>query len=108
MRRLVLGSALLLFAGCNETTAPVATARIEVRATEFAPQTITVDRQTEVTWVNTQPITHTITPDQHTQWAPQQLSTNGQMFTVRLDVPGEYHYFCEEHQESGTITVRAD
>ncbi len=108
MRRLMLGSAFLLLAGCNETTEPVATAQIEVRATEFAPQTISVEQGTEVTWVNTQPIAHTITPDQHTQWAPQQVSNNGQTFTVRMDVPGVYDYSCEEHGERGTITVQPD
>ncbi len=109
MRRLLIGLALLAFAGCNETTDPVETAEIELLASTFDPPTITVSRGTEVTWINTLAIEHTITPDNHTQWEKQDMTTNGQRFTVKLEVPGTWAYYCELHAGmQGTIIVTAD
>ena len=107
MRRLLMGVALLLLVGCNETPAePVETTQVELRASSFQPQTVTVTQGTEVMWINTLAIAHTITPVQHTQWERQEMNNNGQTFVVRLDVPGTYPYECELHAGmEGTIIV---
>jgi plastocyanin len=110
MRRLLVASAFLLLVSCsdNSPTDSGDGSQVSLLTTSFSPQLLTVSAGTEVTWVNTTSTTHTITPDQHTQWQRREMSNSGETFTVRFDTPGSYEYYCEPHQSvgmTGRITV---
>ena len=69
-----------------------------LRNSAFDPITRTVPAGTTVTWSNVGlESTHTITPDGHTQFARQEVSAFGVVFSHRFDVPGTYNYHCEVH-----------
>lgn len=107
MRKLILGSTLLLLFACDTATEPDE-AEITLQTSSFAPSQISVTAGTEVTWVNGSAINHTITPEQHTQWERREMSNAGERFTVLLDTPGTYRFYCEQHQDvgmEGTIIV---
>lgn len=74
----------------------------------FNPSSLTISAGTQVRWVNTSTVLHTVTPDGHSEWSAANLSNNGSTFIHTFDTPGTYAYFCEPHVGSGmtgTITV---
>ncbi len=84
---------------------------VEIRLTSslrFEPSSVTISPGTTVRWVNETDMLHTITPDDHSEWDRQELSSDGQLFTHEFTAAGEFPYFCEPHESSGmtgSITV---
>lgn len=123
-------SALILLAmgavrwGVTAPTAPAALADGEVVVKmlgdggrfRFDAETTTVKAGTTVRWVNESEARHTSTTDpkfakkkESTElpagvepWASAFL-TNGKDFSVKLDVPGTYRYFCRNHEQFGMV-----
>ena len=76
----------------------------------FSPANPTIEPGTTVRWINDASIFHTITPDGHTEWERQTLSSAGETFEHTFMDEGSYPYFCEPHESqgmTGTITVQA-
>jgi plastocyanin len=91
---------------------------------DFVPDELDVAVGDTITWVNTGNITHTSTldpeiardpenaqlPDGAETWDSGNLEP-GDEFSITLEVPGEYVYFCRPHEvlgQIGTITVDDD
>ena len=78
---------------CGRTTAAV---EIKIDNFSFGPQTVTVTRGTEVTWVNQDDIPHTVVSDDKTTFKSQALDTD-EKFSFTFSKPGTYNYFCSIH-----------
>jgi plastocyanin len=87
-----------------------------VDGNEFSPSEITIRPGDTVTWVNNTDMVHTSSADPDIASSPDYVqlpdgaepwhSGNiepGAEYSVTLDVPGEYIYFCYPHQEAGMI-----
>lgn len=91
---------------------PVTGEVVEIHLTsgnQFDPSSVTISVGTTVRWVNDINRFHTITPDDHSEWQRQEMSTAGQTFTHTFNVAGSFPYFCEPHQSeamTGTVTVQ--
>ncbi|MGH2751352.1 MAG: cupredoxin domain-containing protein [Actinomycetota bacterium] len=86
---------------------------IAIRGIAFVPATFEVDAGTEVTWVNKDPVDHTVTSGiQREQGVPgvekdkparpdgrfdESLPEQGDAFTSTFDEPGTYTYYCDVH-----------
>ena len=97
MRRLILGSSLVLLFGCSESPTDNEGVVITLLTQTFSPAEITIDRGTDVTWVNANAIEHNITPISHTQWEAKTVTSSGERFSVQMDSPGVYRYECTIH-----------
>jgi plastocyanin len=117
---LLVAAPLVLTVGlsaCGDTgAAPSAPDRagatVTVATFSFAPDPLVVSVGTVITFVNEDPIDHTVTAG--TREAPEpehfdgQLARKGSTFELTLDEPGSYDYFCQIHPGPGmtaTITV---
>jgi Plastocyanin len=104
---------------------------IGMRATAFAPETITVDAGTTVVWRNTSARGHTVTAYESTLPAEATFFASGgyestdaareawhnnsggrietsETFSYTFEIPGEYGYVCIPHETSsmvGTVIV---
>jgi plastocyanin len=89
-----------------------------IEGNEFSPAEITIAPGDTVTWVNTTDQVHTssadpeIATDQNNVQLPEGADTwhsgniePGEEYSVTLDVPGMYVYFCYPHQDGGMIGV---
>jgi plastocyanin len=80
---------------------------ITLNAGSFSPTSLTVTAGTEVRWVNSSGIAHTITPVNHSQWAHTTTSSAGTALTVTLATPGTFNYLCQLHSGmTGSVTVQ--
>jgi plastocyanin len=71
----------------------------------FGPKTVTVERGTEVTWVNDDPTEHTVTAE-NGSFSSDPLA-QGKTFANQFDRPGSYRYFCAIHPTmKGIVQVR--
>ena len=73
----------------------------------FEPKKLTVKRGTEVTWVNRDDVPHTVTSDEGSALASENLD-EGDEFSERFLEDGTFEYHCEVHGKdrmSGTIVV---
>ena len=128
MTSLVLAAGLALAAcgGQGEAvksptrTAPTA-AEVTIRGVAFAPRTITVQRGVTVTWVNDDPVEHTVTSGrQAVQGVPgvgggaparasglfdATLDQRGERFSFSFERPGRYDYFCRVHPGMTALVV---
>lgn len=83
-----------------------AAGRGTVRIVQFAfvAASLDVAAGTRVTWINEDPVPHTVTAD-HGAFDSKQLDA-GASFSVVLDTPGVYTYHCEIHRTMvGTVIV---
>ncbi|MEX2467504.1 MAG: plastocyanin/azurin family copper-binding protein [Gemmatimonadota bacterium] len=74
----------------------------------FSPATVTISSGTTIRWVSQSDMTHTVTPEGHSEWSSASLTASGQTFTHTFDDTGTFDYFCEPHLAqgmTGTITV---
>ncbi len=75
----------------------------------FTPATLTVKAGASVTWVNKDPVTHTVTSTSVPSGAKGFDSGDlpyGYPFTVTFTTPGTYQYYCSIHPiMTGTIVV---
>ncbi|MFA6992952.1 MAG: cupredoxin domain-containing protein [Candidatus Gracilibacteria bacterium] len=70
----------------------------------FAPQTLTVDAGTTVTWRNDDDVPHTIVSSG--LFSSATLNT-GDSFSFKFETPGEYNYSCGIHPSmTGIIIVK--
>lgn len=73
----------------------------------FSPATATVAVGGTVTWRDDSGIPHTITPQNHSQWARTVTSGSGQALQVTFSTAGTFSYNCEFHSGmSGQIVVQ--
>ena len=118
---LVLVTVLTLsatFAGCTSyqspapqgagTAAPAAgPGAITIKSFSFSPQEMTVKQGTTVTWMNQDPVPHTIVSD---AGAPEAISSEpisqGASFSFTFTKPGTYPYHCSIHPSmTGSVIV---
>lgn len=95
-----------LVAGCQRDAARPAEPPtiVELRFDRFEPAELQVKVGTTVRWVSASSRFHTITPDAETQpgaWTGAPLSSTGQVFEHRFEVPGRFPYHCEPHLGEG-------
>jgi plastocyanin len=89
-----------------------------IEGNQFSPAEITIAPGDTVTWVNTTDQVHTssadpeIATDQNNVQLPEGAEPwhsgnieSGEEYSVTLDVPGMYVYFCYPHQDDGMIGV---
>lgn len=70
----------------------------------FAPQTLTVQANSTVTWVNKDDVPHVIASDQGV-FKSKALDTDDK-YSFTFTKPGTYTYFCSLHPKmTGTIVV---
>lgn len=81
--------------------------QVTLNAATFSPAEVTIDVGMTIRWVNGQAITHTITPDGHSEWNKATVTDEGETFEHTFNTAGEFDYLCEFHPPGmvGTITV---
>jgi plastocyanin len=112
-RRLFAVVGLLLLASGAATAAPPPAVKVTIRDHTFLPKIVHVKRGQAIIWTNVDQDSHTITSGANNiddgRWKTSALIPDGQSFTLRLERPGTYPYFCEPHQYQpsmhGTILV---
>ena len=80
--------------GCVEKT-PQKTNTIEIKSFSFQPSSITISPETIVTWINNDPVEHTITSSDGLFDSGNIAS--GEMFNFTFSKPGKYQYQCLIH-----------
>jgi plastocyanin len=116
MTRLVsapLASVMLiaLAGGAGAGTSPAI--HIKIHDHTFVPAIVHVRVGQAIVWLNTDQDFHTVTSGAHNaddgRWKSSPAIPDGQTFTVRLQKPGTYPYFCLPHQFEasmhGTVIV---
>lgn len=88
------------------TTQPTATqggtASVTIQNFAFVPGTLTITRGTTVTWVNQDPVSHSVVSD---AFRSTTLS-KGSAYSFTFENAGTYQYHCGIHPSmTGTITV---
>ena len=79
---------------------------VTLQASSFSPSAVTIDVGMKIRWVNGAAVTHTITPDGHSQWSSQTVTADGQTFEHTFNNTGVFPYLCQFHAGmTGTITV---
>lgn len=89
------------------------TVHVTIHDHTFVPRTVHVKVGQEIVWLNTDQDPHTVTSGSSGTgdgiWKSSPLIVDGQTFTLRLERPGTYPYFCKPHQYEqsmhGTIVV---
>jgi len=82
---------------------------VDIRTFQFAPDTLRAHTGTRVVWTNRDGIEHTITsgsPDAPDGRFNGVVPKHGVTFSVRLERPGTYGYFCGRHRfMTGTVII---
>jgi plastocyanin len=84
------------------------TVQVVMKNTSFQPAQITVKVGTTVTWVNDDPVAHTVSSGTRSQ--PTNLFDSGnvgpgQSFSFTFDQPGTYDYFCKIHPGMDGVVI---
>lgn len=83
---------------------PPGAGRVEMRMVAFAPAEVRIRAGGTVTWVNRDPVVHTVTANDQ-RWGSE-LLTEGQLYTHTFTQPGRYPYHCTPHpQMTGVVIV---
>jgi len=69
----------------------------------FNPKTVQVKSGTTLTFMNHDPAKHTVTSD--TDKFDSGDINPGQTFTLKLDQPGTYPYYCRFHGDKGGVDM---
>jgi plastocyanin len=89
----------------NTEQPPTATAEVRIDNFSFAPQTLTVDVGTTVTWTNHDDIPHTVVSTEGV--FKSKVRDTDEKFSYTFDKTGTYSYFCSIHPKmTGQIVVR--
>jgi plastocyanin len=101
--------AVLLAAACQAAapTAPVATSQVDLpRSYKFAPENITVEVGTTVTWTNNDNFTHSV---RFLDTGETQFMKPGESVSHAFAGPGLYRYDCSLHPKDmqGSVLVGA-
>src|SRR3990170_5345153 len=92
------------------------TATVNMTGIKYVPDSITVDVGTKVTWVNKDPVYHTVTSDEADGPLQSPNIEAGQSFSFTFTEEGTYSYHCIPHSSVqsgkyvgmiGTVIVRA-
>ena len=79
--------------------------KIEIKDFAFNPQILTVKSGEKVTWINRDDEPHTVVSVEKQFKKSTALDTD-QEFTITVEAPGTYTYFCSVHPKmTGTIVV---
>ena len=79
---------------------------------QFEPKEVTICKGDSITWVNKKLGPHNVifNPDDVPEGVDadaistkEYLDKDGQTYTVKLDKPGDYGYFCQPHQGAGML-----
>ncbi len=81
------------------TSTPVQTALIDMTASAFSPNELTVQRGTVVYWRNTDSMSHTVTAD-NGSYNSGTIGPGG-TYSLTLTQPGTYNYYCAFHGGPG-------
>jgi plastocyanin len=112
----LLATVTLAVAGCGgggeqpassttSTTAAESADRVEIADFAYAPDAVTVDVGTKLTWANADNAAHTATADDGS--FDTGTLKQGESGAVTLDEAGTYTYFCRFHPfMQGTVEVR--
>jgi plastocyanin len=84
-------------------TAGPQTVTVEMKNFAFSPQKITVKQGTSIVFVNQDAAKHTVTSD--TGKFNSGDIDSGQSYTLKLDEPGTYPYFCAFHGDKGGVDM---
>ena len=109
----------VVLTGCSSSGSPSTAASggangttVTLKSLMFMPGTLHIKAGTEVTWVNDEPITHTVTSGEvtgldessglRTGQKPdglfdETLAGSGDSFSYTFDKPGTYSYYCDIH-----------
>jgi plastocyanin len=80
--------------------------QIVIKDFHFTPQTLTVKSGEKITWINRDEEPHTVVSVEKQFKKSAPLDTD-QEFTITVDAPGTYTYFCSVHPKmTGTIVVQ--
>jgi plastocyanin len=106
--------------GSDKPPARASGPTVSLKLLQFQPGQLTVKAGTTVTWVDDEPITHTVTSGAVTGIDPtsglrsgetpdgrfdKRLSNKGSSFSYRFTEPGTYSYFCSIHQGMNASVV---
>lgn len=104
----LLASAFLL-AGCGDDGSPTelqsGVVDIDLLAESFSPSEVRIEAGSTIRWRNAGTVTHTITPDGHSEWADTTLTEEGETFEHTFDTPGDFDYHCVPHLANGMTGV---
>jgi plastocyanin len=82
---------------------------VTISSMQYRPAVLVVTPGTRVTWVNDDPMDHTVTEGQNASPTPHGFNSNllssEQSWTHMFNVPGTYHYTCEVHPSMNAIIV---
>jgi plastocyanin len=117
---LVLLASACSGSGSDEPPARAPGPTVSLKLLQFQPGQLTVKAGTTVTWVDDEPITHTVTSGAVTGVDPtsglrsgqtpdgrfdQRLESKGATASYRFTEPGTYSYFCSIHQGMNASVV---
>jgi plastocyanin len=117
---LVLLASACSGSGSDEPPARASGPTVSLKLLQFQPGQLTVKAGTTVTWVDDEPITHTVTSGAVSGIDPTsglrsgqtpdgrfdgQLPKKGSSFSYRFTEPGTYSYFCSIHQGMNASVV---
>lgn len=87
------------------TAAPEGTGAVAIDGNAFDPESMTIAAGDTIEWVNLDSATHTVTADDGSAFASDELSEDD-VFRHNFEEPGQYAYSCQIHPfMHGTITV---
>jgi glucose/arabinose dehydrogenase len=80
-------------------------ATVEIKSFSFLPSSIIVPAGATVTWINRDPVVHTVTADDGSFNSPD-IAGNGGKFERTFSEPGTYKYHCTPHPSmKGEVVV---
>lgn len=99
----------LALAGCTSGGGTDDGLTVHMQNVVFSPETLHVGVGDTVTWVNDDPMGHTVTPEDPDQWgtagsgdASADWMMQGDTWQHTFTAPGTYHYYCKPHASMGS------
>ena len=77
---------------------------VVIAGMRFMPATIQIKIGEKVTWINHEPLAHTLTSQNNGLLASEPLS-RGAMFSHTFRQPGIYHYYCLLHPSKNGLVI---
>jgi plastocyanin len=102
---LVVAAALLTAAACAAADQTKVT--VHINGFKFNPETITVKKGSEVTFVNEDSAPHTVTPAKGANFEGISRLLKTETGTIKFDTAGKQQYYCAIHPSmKGTVIVK--
>ena len=94
-------------AGSPPAVSASSSVTVKIEAFQFSPSPLKVPAGTTVTFVNTDPTPHTVTPDDGKSFQGTGRLVSGESKTVIFEKPGTFNYYCEIHTTMrGKVVVK--